>query len=135
MKKKKSFICIGIVALLILLATIYINGKPVQTSLSVCETQWSELGSTTSDPVVYNPIKRGDVVFDSQSTKVTVASVTEETIVLMINGHMIKPNDDGTINMNSSIIPIKFIKLTKGESIELVSQTMSSGFYLQFSYE
>ncbi len=48
---------------------------------------------------------------------------------------MIEPNDDGTISLDTTLLPIKIISLTNGESIELASQTMSAGFYLQISYK
>ena len=60
-------------------------------------------------------------------------TVTENRLVLEIDGYMVEPNDDGTINLNAE--PVKTIELTKGQSIELDSQTMDAGFNLLISYE
>lgn len=109
------------------------NTEPVQTTLSIQETQWGELGSTTDDPIVYTPLKHGDVIYDRHETKIVVKTVTEDRIVLQIDGYMVESNDDGTINLNAE--PIKKIELIKGKTIELVSQTMSSGFDLLILYE
>ena len=46
---------------------------------------------------------------------------------------MLEPNDDGSVNLNAE--PVKRIEITKGQSVELASQTMSAGFDLLVSYE
>ena len=133
MKNIKSFIYIGLIIFLISFSCGCGNDEPVRVNLSVCETQWSELGSSTDDPIVYTQLKRGDVVYDSHETKIVVKTVTENRLVLEIEGYMVEPNDDGSVNLNAE--PVKTIELTKGQSIELDSQTMSSGFNLLISYE
>lgn len=133
MKSIKSFICIGLIIFLILFSCGCGNDEPVQVNLSVCETEWSEFGSSTADPIIYTQLKRGDVVYDSNETKITVKSVTENRLVLEIDGFMVEPNDDGSINLGAE--PLKIIDLTKGQSIEIDSQTMDAGFNLLISYE
>ena len=133
MKNIKSFIYIGLIIFLISFSCGCGNDEPVRVNLSVCETQWSELGSSTDEPIVYTQLKRGDVVYDSHETKIVVKTVTENRLVLEIDGYMVEPNDDGSVNLNAE--PVKTIELTKGQSIELDSQTMSSGFNLLISYE
>ncbi len=133
MKNLRNIISIGLILFILIFTYGCGNTEPVQTTLSIRETQWSELGSTTADPLVFSPLKRGDVVYDSNSTKITIKSVTDDKIVLELNGYMIEPNDDGSINLNAE--PSKKIELTKGQSIELASQTMSAGFNLQISYK
>ena len=133
MKNIKSFIYIGLIIFLFLFSCGCGNDEPVRVNLSVCETQWSELGSSTDEPIVYTQLKRGDVVYDSHETKIVVKTVTENRLVLEIDGYMVEPNDDGSVNLNAE--PVKTIELTKGQSIELDSQTMSSGFNLLISYE
>ena len=133
MKSIKSFICTGLIFILILCPCGCGNNEPVQATLSVCETQWSESGASTDDPIVYTPLKRGDVIYDSHETKIAVKKVTENRIVLEIDGYMIEPNEDGSVNLDAD--PVKIIELTKGQSIELDSQTMSAGFDLLISYE
>ena len=133
MKNIKSFIYIGLIIFLFLFSCGCGNDEPVRVNLSVCETQWSELGSSTDEPIVYTQLKRGDIVYDSHETKIVVKTVTENRLVLEIDGYMVEPNDDGSVNLNAE--PVKTIELTKGQSIELDSQTMSSGFNLLISYE
>ena len=133
MKSIKSFIYIGLIIFLILFSCGCGNDEPVQVNLSVCETEWSEFGSSTADPIIYTQLKRGDVVYDSNETKITVKSVTENRLVLEIDGFMVEPNDDGSINLGAE--PLKIIDLTKGQSIEIDSQTMDAGFDLLISYE
>ncbi len=105
----------------------------VQTTLSVQETQWSEQGSSTDDPVKITPLQKGDVVYDDHFTKITVRSVDEEKIVLAIDGYMVEPSEDGTIDLSAE--PLKKIRLECGQTMELVSQSMSAGFNLLLSYE
>ena len=121
--------------LFIFLIFIYGCGKaePVQTSLSIQETQWSEQGSTKYDPTVFTPLQRGDVVYNSHDTMITIKSVTEDKVVLKIYGYMIVPNDDGSINLNGE--PLKEIELTNAQTIEVDSLSMSAGFNLTISYE
>ena len=133
MKNIKSFIYIGLIIFIFLFSCGCGNDEPVRVNLSVCETQWSELGSSTDEPIVYTQLKRGDVVYDSHETKIVVKTVTENRLVLEIDGYMVEPNDDGSVNLNAE--PVKTIELTKGQSIELDSQTMSSGFNLLITYE
>ena len=110
-----------------------VNTEPVQASLSIQETSWSEQGSSTYDPSIFNPLQKGDVVYDDHFIKIIVKSVNESRIVLEIEGHMVEPNDDGTINLDAE--PIEKLELDCGQSIELVSTSMSSGFNLVISYE
>ena len=109
------------------------NSEPVQASLSIQETSWSEQGSSTYDPRIITPLQKGDVVYDGHFVKIKVKSVNESRIVLTIEGDMVEPNDDGTINLDAK--PIEKLELECGQSIELVSTSMSAGFNLVISYE
>ncbi len=133
MKNIKSFIYIGLIIFLFIFSCGCGNDEPVLVNLSVCETEWNEFGSSTADPIIYTQLKRGDVVYDSNETKITVKSVTENRLVLEIDGFMVEPNDDGSINLGAE--PLKIIDLTKGQSIEIDSQSMDAGFNLLISYE
>ena len=106
---------------------------PVDKTLSVQETRWYETGSTEEDPVIYNPLEEGDVVFDDGYYRVEIESVSEDLIVLSIDGCLVEANDDGTINLRAD--SLEKIELAAGESITLVSQTMDAGTYLLISYE
>ncbi len=106
---------------------------PVDATLSVQEIVWHEQGSNTHDPVIYNPLEAGDVVFDDRDGTIEIESVTEDLIVLSVDGCLIEKNSDGTINLRAD--PIEEIELEPGESIELASQTMDAGITLIISYE
>ena len=105
----------------------------VQNTLSVQETQWSELGSSTADTVVFTPLQQGDVVYDSHDTKITIGEVDDSKIVLIIDGYMVEKSEDGTIDLRAD--PLEEIEVEYGSSVELASQSMSSGFDLIISYE
>ena len=106
---------------------------PVDKTLSVQETKWYETGSTVNDPVVYNPLEAGDVVYDDGYYRIGIESVNEDVIVLDVDGCLVEPNSDGTINLRAE--SVDEIEIAAGESIELVSQTMDSGINLIISYE
>ena len=93
---------------------------PVDKTLSVQETKWYETGSTVNDPVIYNPLEAGDVVYDDGYYRIEIESVNEDVIVLDVDGCLVEPNSD---------------EIAAGESIELVSQTMDAGIDLIISYE
>jgi hypothetical protein len=104
-----------------------------QTLLSIQETEWSEQGSSTYDPMVFTSLQKGDVVYDDHFVKIKVKSVNESRIVLVVEGGMVEPNDDGTIDLGAE--PIEKLELDCGQSIELVSTSMSAGFNLVIAYE
>ena len=106
---------------------------PGEKTLSVQETKWYETGSTVNDPVVYNPLEAGDVVYDDGYYRIEIESVNEDVIVLDVDGCLVEPNSDGTINLRAE--SVDEIEIAAGESIELVSQTMDSGINLIISYE
>ena len=133
MKKTKKSISVGLFLLIMIFTYGCGNAEPVQTTLSIEETQWSELGSSTDDPIDITPLQRGDVVYDSHDTKITIKIVTDNKVVLDMDGYMVEPNDDGSVNLNAE--PVKRIEITKGQSVKLASQTMSAGFDLLVSYE
>ena len=133
MKKTKYILGVAIILFIMSFLCGCGNTEPVQASLSIQETSWSEQGSSTYDPSIFNPLQKGDVVYDDHFIKIKVKSVNESRIVLEIEGHMVEPNDDGTINLDAE--PIEKLELDCGQSIELVSTSMSSGFNLVISYE
>lgn len=133
MKKKKYILGVTIILFIMSFLCGCGNTEPVQASLSIQETSWSEQGSSTYDPSIFNPLQKGDVVYDDHFTKIKVKSVNESRIVLEIEGHMVEPNDDGTINLDAE--PIEKLELDCGQSIELASTSMSAGFNLVISYE
>ena len=133
MKKTKYIFGVAIILFIMSFLCGCGNTEPVQASLSIQETSWSEQGSSTYDPSIFNPLQKGDVVYDDHFIKIKVKSVNESRIVLEIEGHMVEPNDDGTINLDAE--PIEKLELDCGQSIELASTSMSAGFNLVISYE
>ena len=133
MKKTKYILGVAIILFIMSFLCGCGNTEPVQASLSIQETSWSEQGSSTYDPSIFNPLQKGDVVYDDHFIKIKVKSVNESGIVLEIEGHMVEPNDDGTINLDAE--PIEKLELDCGQSIELASTSMSAGFNLVISYE
>ena len=133
MKKTKYILGVAIILFIMSFLCGCGNTEPVQASLSIQETSWSEQGSSTYDPSIFNPLQKGDVVYDDHFIKIKVKSVTESRIVLEIEWHMVEPNDDGTINLDAE--PIEKLELDCGQSIELASTSMSAGFNLVISYE
>ncbi len=105
----------------------------VDTTLTVQEITWSSTGSSTDDQVVYNPLESGDVVYDDRDYVIEVDTVTEDSIVLTIDGPLVEQNSDGTIDLMAE--PLEEIELEAGESISLVSQTMDAGIRLEITYE
>ena len=133
MKKTMHILSVVIILFIMSFLSGCGNSEPVQASLSIQETSWSEQGSSTYDPIVFTPLQKGDVVYDGHFVKIKVKSVNESRIVLTIEGPMVEPNDDGTINLDAE--PIEKLELECGQSIELVSTSMSAGFNLVISYE
>ena len=133
MRKTKYILGVAIILFIMSFLCGCGNTEPVQASLSIQETSWSEQGSSTYDPSIFNPLQKGDVVYDDHFIKIKVKSVNESRIVLEIEGHMVEPNDDGTINLDAE--PIEKLELDCGQSIELASTSMSAGFNLVISYE
>ena len=107
--------------------------RDVARDLSVQETMWNDMGTSTVDAKVFSPLNKGDVVYDTKFAVITISSVNEERIVLDVDGGMVEPNDDGTINLLME--PIEKVTLNCAETIKLVSQTMDGGTTLVISFD
>ena len=101
MKKTMHILSVVIILFIMSFLSGCGNSEPVQASLSIQETSWSEQGSSTYDPRIITPLQKGDVVYDGHFVKIKVKSVNESRIVLTIEGPMVEPNDDGTINLDA----------------------------------
>ena len=106
---------------------------PVEKTLSVQEIKWYETGSSTEDPVEFNPLEAGDVVFDDGYYRIEVESVSEDVIVLDVDGCLVEANSDGTINLRAE--SVDEIEIDAGSSVTLVSQTMDAGIDLIILFE
>lgn len=143
---KKRFICILILSCFVML---FLSGcdnsgsrgttetkteeKKAEGKLSVEEHHWHEKGSDAADPEVFTSLSKGDVVYDTTYAKIKVNSVSDEKIVLDVDGAMVEPNSDGTINLRKD--PVEKITINAGDSIVLKSQTMDGGVNLKIQYE
>ena len=134
--KNKLSVLIGIGIAALVFFSMFLSGcagsKEVNKKLSVQVTDWHEMGSTHYDPEIFTPLKKGDVVYESLHAIITVKSVNEERIVLKVDGGMVEPNPDGTIDLNKE--PIGTVTLSSGQSIELDSQSMSAGVNVTISF-
>lgn len=61
MKKTKYILGVAIILFIMSFLCGCGNTEPVQASLSIQETSWSEQGSSTYDPSIFNPLQKGDV--------------------------------------------------------------------------
>lgn len=107
--------------------------RPIDRELTVQVREWSELGGEDDDPVVFSPVFKGDELYSGFSSTITVKNANEDRVVLAIDGCLVEPNKDGTINMNKE--PLKSVTLEEGGSIELVSQTMDAGVNITITFE
>nr|MCR5117111.1 hypothetical protein [Lachnospiraceae bacterium] len=84
-------------------------------------------------PVTYFPIQKGELLYDDFDSSIKVRSVNAKKLVLDIDGYLVEPNEDGTINMQAE--PLKKVTLEKGRSIQLVTLSMDAGSNISISFE
>ncbi len=106
---------------------------PIQKGLTVKVHEWSDGGGSPDDTVTYTEIRAKEELYNGYASKVTVKKVSEDKIVLSLDGCLVEPNENGTIDMRKE--PLKKITVKSGQTIELVSQTMDAGVRLEISYE
>ncbi len=106
---------------------------PIQKELTVKVHEWSDGGSNPDNTVTYTEIRAKEELYSGYASKVTVKKVSEDKIVLSLDGCLVEPNENGTIDMRKN--PLKKITVKSGQTIELVSQTMDAGVRLEISYE
>ena len=102
------------------------------SGLIVKTKNWYSTGSGKESTVTFSEPKSGDEIYNGFESVITVKSVSEDKIVLSIDGCLVEPNEDGSINMNKK--PLEIATLNKGQSIELKSQTMDAGVKLTINY-
>ncbi len=132
MKKNLLCFCVSVILLLTCIAGCG-NAEAADKKLTVTASTWHELGGEDAEPVVFSPVKKGDEIYNGFSSVITVKSVSAGKIVLAIDGCLVEPNADGTINLD--IEPLRKVILETGESIELVSQTMDGGVNITITFE
>ena len=129
----KNLLILSIVAGFLFANAIGCTARPIDRELTVQVREWSELGGEDADPVVFSPVFKGDELYSGFSSVITVKNANEDRVVLAIDGCLVEPNKDGTINMNKE--PLKSVTLEEGGSIELVSQTMDAGVNITITLE
>lgn len=122
-----------IIAVFALMLTGCVNSGPVNKTLTVTEVRWSENGASQPIVMTYNELKAGDVIYRGFSSVITIKSVNENKVVFDIDGYLVRPNDDGSINLHDD--PLKSVFVTSGNSVELVTQTMDAGGNITISFE
>ena len=109
------------------------NFGPVNKTLTVTEVRWSEMGAGQPIVMTYTELEAGDVIYRGFSSVITIKSVTEDKLVLDIDGYLVEPNADGSIDLRAD--PLKSFTLTDGDSVEFVTQTMDAGENITITFE
>lgn len=109
------------------------NFGPVNKTLTVTEVRWSEMGAGQPIVMTYTELEAGDVIYNGSSAKITIKSVTEDKLVLDIDGYLIEPNADGSIDLRAD--PLKSFTLKDGDTVEFVTQTMDAGGNITIAFE
>ena len=122
-----------ITAIFALMLTGCGNSGPVNKTLTVTEIRWNEMGAGTPIVMTYTELRAGDVIYKGFSSVITIKSVNENKVVFDIDGYLVRPNDDGTINLREE--PLKSVFVTSGNSVELVTQTMDAGGNITITFE
>ena len=109
------------------------NLRSVNKTITVTEDRWDDAGAVETTEMTYGELKAGDVIYNGSSAKITIKSVTEDKLVLDIDGYLVRPNDDGSIDLRAD--PLKSFTLTDGDSVEFVTQTMDAGENITITFE
>ncbi len=139
---KRKLLCILVVSCFMMLLMNGCNGatdgatetgKTAEGKLTVKIGSWNDIGSGTAEENEFTTLNKGDVIYDTSFGVITIKSVDDHKVVLNVDGAMVEPNSDGTINLRKD--PITKITLNAGESIRLASQTMDAGVHMEISFE
>ena len=101
--------------------------------LIVETSYWSDQGSSKDDPLIITDPRAGMEVHKSGHGRIKIRSVHENDIVLGLSGGFVEPNENGTINLNK--MSVYKLAIKSGESVSVISKSMSGGVSLKFSYE
>ena len=130
---KKMLSAVILFAMILLCPSGCQTGGEVPGEVTVRITEWNEFGGSSSEPVTYFPIQKGELLYDDFDSSIKVRSVNAKKLVLDIDGYLVEPNEDGTINMQAE--PLKKVTLEKGRSIQLVTLSMDAGSNISISFE
>ena len=72
-------------------------------------------------------------VYSGYSSVITIGEVRGDRITLDIDGCLVEPNADGTIDLRKE--PLKEITIPRDGTITLKSKTMDGGVTLEITYE
>ena len=109
------------------------NFGPVNKTLTVTEVRWSEMGAGQPIVMTYTELEAGDVIYRGFSSVITIKSVTEDKLVLDIDGYLVEPNADGSIDLRAD--PLQSFTLKDGDTVEFVTQTMDAGENITITFE
>ena len=90
-------------------------------------------GSKNNEPEIITILRKGEEVYNGFNSVITIDSVSNREIVLKIEGCLVEPNADGSVNLSKE--PLKEITVKRDETVKLVSQTMDGGVKLEIKYE
>lgn len=117
-------------------ATVNINIEESNTGILIIdEHTWGVAGDkqlSNDNTYRFENLKAGDKVYGGYAT-LEVKKVTPDIIVLSVDGSLVEPNKDGTVNLLAESLPE--IKLNIGNDIEVATQTMDFGAKLHIRYE
>lgn len=134
---------IGMLLILALLLTLLVllsafrstGGESADRSLIVIQQPWTGWSEKQPEPIVtrFEQIKAGSVIYEDTFGVITVKSVSGGKVRLSAqNSSFVKPNRDGTINLNAR--QIRTLTIRRGKQAELVSATMDCGVKLTILY-
>ncbi len=96
-------------------------------------SEWNEFGGDDAEPQELVRVKKGDVIFEKNSYKLVVKSVSSEKIVIGSAGGIVEKEKGGGINLQSKAP--KTITINKGEEKCFATQSMDGGVNFVFRYE
>ena len=107
----------------------------MKTGLIVKRRIWTETGGKDWDTTTVTILRHGEEVYSGYSSEIKVDSLSynEKEITLAIDGCLVEPNADGSIDLRKE--PLKEITMQKGDTITLKSQTMDGGVTLEITFK
>ncbi len=109
------------------------NPDSLTKGLIVYEKVWSETGGKDKEVSTVTILRHGEEVYSGFSSEIKIESASDSEIVLKIEGCLVEPNADGTIDMRKE--PLTEITIQRDQTITLKSQTMDAGVTLEITYK
>lgn len=109
------------------------DADTLKKGLIVREKKRNDQGKGDEDYDTVTILRKGEKVYEGYGSVVEIRSADNMEVVLEIEGCLVEPNPDGTINLNKE--PLKEITIKRNQTIVLKSQTMDGGVTLEIKYE